>query len=122
MTAAKATPSARATVDPARRNRNNRARGTRCELVVARTVGGRKVGQLGLPWDVEIPGYARFQVKKLARWPAITAVLGWLDAIPSAPELRGVVVVEAAGQGTHGRSVVVFDLEEWARWHGGSKP
>ena len=102
-----------------RRARNNGKRGRTAELEVARMVGGRKVGPLGLPWDVELAGYARLQVKKLKSWPSLNEIIGWLDAIPSAPELRGVVVVEAAGQGKHGRSVIVFDVAEWARWHGG---
>jgi len=101
-----------------RRGRNNRKRGNGAELDVARAIGGRKVGPLGHPWDVEVPGYARLQVKKLARWPSVAAVLAWLDAIPVADPLRGVVVVQAAGQGKRGRRVVLFDFDEYVRWHG----
>lgn len=102
----------------ARRNRNNRARGGRAELDVARIVGGEKVGPLGLPWDVTIPGFLRLQVKKLARWPSLGSVVRWLDAIPAERELRGVAIVEAAGQGVKPRRLLVVDLEEFASWYG----
>lgn len=104
----------------ARRNRNNSKRGGKAELDVARLVGGRKVGPLGLPWDVEIAGYARLQSKKLDTWPSVNQILAWLAAIPAEPELRGVVILEAAGRGKRGRAVIVFDAAEWARWHGGT--
>jgi hypothetical protein len=45
-----------------RRNRNNRKRGGRTELAVARTYGGEKVGPLGLPEDVRGKSW-RTQVK-----------------------------------------------------------
>ena len=53
--------------DPARsrRNRNNGRRGRSDELTVARLLGGEKVGQLNLPWDVVVPGYLRAQAKQL---------------------------------------------------------
>ena len=98
-----------------RRGRNNRSRGNRAELDIARSVGGRKMGPLGMPWDVEIPGYARFQVKKLARWPSLAACLAWLDTIPAGRELRGVAVVET---GRKPRRLLVVDLDEFAAWHG----
>lgn len=101
-----------------RRNRNNRKRGTSAELDVARMLGGRKVGPLGQPWDVEMPGYARLQVKKLATLPSLNQIARWLDAIPPTPELRGVVVVEAAGKGHRGRSFIIMHADEYARWHG----
>jgi hypothetical protein len=46
----------------ARRGRNNRARGGRAELDIARTYGGEKVGPLGLPEDIRGKIYAT-QVK-----------------------------------------------------------
>ena len=45
-----------------RRNRNNRKRGGRTELAVARTYGGEKVGPLGLPEDIRGKSW-RTQVK-----------------------------------------------------------
>jgi hypothetical protein len=101
-----------------RRSRNNRARGGRAELDVARTIGGEKVGPLGHPWDVTLPGYMRLQVKKLARWPSLAAVIGWMAAIPAGNEMRAVAVVEAAGPGRKPRRLLVLDLDEFARWHG----
>ena len=46
----------------ARRNRGNRTRGDRHELAVSRTYGGRKIGKLGGPVDVE-GSWAKAQVK-----------------------------------------------------------
>lgn len=98
-----------------RRNRNNRARGSRAELEVAKLLGGEKVGPLGLPEDVRIEGYARLQVKKLARLPSLSAVSTWLNAMPAGQTMRGVVIVEA---GRNGRRFIVFDLDEFASQHG----
>jgi hypothetical protein len=101
-----------------RRGRTNRARGNREELTVARLIGGEKVGPLGHPWDVSLPGYMRLQIKKLAKWPSLAAVLTWMNAIPVGQEMRAVAIVEAAGQGRKPRRLLVLDLDEFARWHG----
>jgi hypothetical protein len=67
--------------DPAavRRGRNNRNRGNRHELAVARLYGGTKVGPLGLPADIIGPRYLT-QVKTHQRlapreWAAAFAAL-----------------------------------------------
>lgn len=106
--------------DPATatRNRNNGRRGRSDELTVARMLGGRKVGQLNLPWDVEIPGYARIQCKRLDRWPSIGKVVEWLDAIPVGEEMRGVTLADTPGPGGRTRRLIVFDLSEFAERHG----
>lgn len=101
-----------------RKGRANRARGTRDELAVARILGGRKVGELGLPHDVEVPGYMRAQCKKLDRWPSLARVLEWLDAMGAGPELRAVTLADTPGPGGRTRRLVVMDLEDFARWHG----
>ena len=101
-----------------RRGRNNRRRGTTDELAVARLLGGEKVGPLGLPWDVVIPGYLRAQCKHLDRWPSLNEVVRWLDAIPAGPELRAVTLADTPGRGKV-RRLIVMDLDEYARWHGG---
>jgi hypothetical protein len=107
-----------ADADTRKRGRNNRRRGTSDELAVARLLGGEKVGPLGLPWDVTVPGYARIQCKRLDRWPSLAAVVKWLDAIPAGPELRAVTLADTPGQGGRTRRLIVMDLEEYARWHG----
>ena len=104
-----------------RRARNNRSRGTSDELAVARILGGEKVGPLCLPWDVTIPGYLRAQAKKLDRWPSISAVVTLLDAIPASSELRAVTLADTPGPGRRTRRLIVFDLDEWATWHGGRR-
>ena len=101
-----------------RRSRNNGRRGRSDELTVARILGGNKLGQLQLPWDVEIPGYLRVQCKKLATWPSIAKVIEWLDAIPAGHELRAVSLADTPGPGGRTRRLIVMDLEEYARWHG----
>ena len=101
-----------------RRNRNNGKRGRSDELRVARILGGNKLGQLGLPWDVEIPGYLRVQCKQLDSWPSIAKVLEWLDAIPVGRDLRAVTLADTPGPGGRTRRLIVLDLEEYARWHG----
>lgn len=105
----------------ARRNTNNRKRGTSDELRVAEIVGGRKVGPLGLPWDVEVAAYLRLQAKKLDRWPSLNEVVKWLDGIPAGPELRGVTLADTPGPGRRTRRLIVFDLAEFAGWHGRSE-
>lgn len=105
----------------ARTNRNNRKRGTSDELRVAEIVGGRKVGPLGLPWDVEVEGYLRLQAKKVDRRPSLNEVVKWLDGIPAGPELRGVTLADTPGPGRKTRRLVVFDLTEFAGWHGREK-
>ena len=108
-------------MDPARarRGRSARSRGTSDELTVARILGGRKIGPLGLPWDVVIDGYLRAQCKKLDRWPSVAQVVAWLDAIPVGPELRAVTLADAPGTGGgKTRRLIVLDLEEFSTWHG----
>ena len=63
--------------DPAvsRRSRNNRKRGGSWERDAAADIGGRRMGQLNLPHDVEVAGYARIQTKVLDRWPSLTKIL-----------------------------------------------
>lgn len=101
-----------------RRNRGNRNRGATFEREVARVLGGRRVGPLLLPWDVEVPGYMRVQTKYVATLPSIPAALAWLAAIPSEPELRAVAIGNAAGRGTRGARVILAELGEYERWHG----
>jgi hypothetical protein len=103
-----------------RRSRNNGKRGRRAELTIAREIpGARKMGPLGLPWDVEVGEYARLQVKKLVSRPSANAIRKLIEAIPNTGDrLRGFVWVEAAGRGKRGRREVTFLSIEFARWHG----
>jgi hypothetical protein len=119
-THAGSTARAKPTPDPVRvrRNRGNRKRGGTWERDAAREIGGRRMGQLLLPWDVEVEGYARIQTKKLARWPSLAAVVTWLDAMPIGPTLRMVAIADAPGAGHRSRKLVVLDWDEYVRWHG----
>jgi len=98
-----------------RRGRNNRSRGNAAELVVARHLGGKKMGPLGLPWDVEMPGYARLQVKKLATAPSLRSVASELARIGSGAEMPGFIWVEP---GRGGERLIVFRLSDFAERHG----
>lgn len=97
-----------------RRNNNNRKRGNAEELTVAREVGGHKMGPLGLPWDVEMTGYARLQVKKLATPPSLRYIAGELARIPG-PEMAGFCWIEP---GRGGERLIVFRLKDFAERHG----
>jgi hypothetical protein len=94
-----------------------KAAGSAGEREVARLLGGRRVGMDGGPTDVVVDGYAHLQVKTVAALPSLKAIRGMIEAMP-ADLLRGAVVIERAGRGRRGVRVVVFDLDEYARWHG----
>lgn len=100
-----------------RRGRNNRKRGNAAELDAARSVGGRKVGPLGHPWDVEMAGYARLQVRKYQTPQGLRAIAAELARIARAPgeEMPGYVWIEP---GRGGERLVVFRLKDFAERHG----
>jgi hypothetical protein len=98
-----------------RRGRNNRARGGRAELVAARAVGGKKVGPLGQPWDVEMPGYARLQVRKYATPQSLRQIAAELARIGSGAEMPGYIWIEP---GRGGERLIVFRLADFAERHG----
>lgn len=105
--------------DPARsrRSKNNRARGNAAELDVARSVNGRKVGPLGHPWDVEMAGYARLQVRKYQTPQGLRAIATELARIARAPgeEMPGYVWIEP---GRGGERLIVFRLKDFSERHG----
>jgi hypothetical protein len=98
-----------------RRSKNNRARGNAEELTVARRVGGRKMGPVGLPWDVEMPGYARLQVRKYKTPQSMRKVADELARIGYGQEMPGYVWIEP---GRGGKRLIVFDLDHFAERHG----
>lgn len=99
----------------ARLSRNNRKRGGAAELDVARTLGARKVGPLGLPWDVEMAGYARLQVRKYLRPESLRKIAAELARIGSGEEMPGYVWIEP---GRGGEQLIVFRLRDFAERHG----
>lgn len=103
--------------DAQRRGRNNRKRGGKAELDVARAIGGEKVGPLGHPWDVTIPGYARLQVRKYANPQSLRAIAAELRRIAQTPgpEQPGYVWLEP---GRNGEQLIVFRLREFTQHHG----
>jgi hypothetical protein len=99
----------------ARRGRNNRKRGGDAELTAARVVNGRKMGPLGLPWDVEMPGYARLQVRKYVTPESLRKIAAELSRIGSGAEMPGYIWIEP---GRGGERLIVFRLADFAERHG----
>lgn len=111
-----------ADLDPVRlrRGKTARNRGNSYEREVAAKLGGRRVGQYGDSVDVDVPGYLRVQCKNGAAYPK--NIDRWLRAIPvEAGILRAVVLGDAPGPGGRRRSLICFDLDEFAMWHGEGK-
>lgn len=101
-----------------KRNRNNKKRGTSDEAKVAAILGGRKVGPMGWPWDVEVGSWMRAQCKQLDRWPSLNQVVAWLDAIPAGDYMRAVTLADTPGAGRKTRRLIVIDLDEFVLHHG----
>lgn len=102
----------------ARRGKTARNRGNAFEREVAAKLGGRRVGQYGDQVDVDVPGYVRIQCKNGGAYPE--RIDRWLRAIPvEAGLLRAVVLGDAPGPGVRRRTLIVFELDEFAQWHGG---
>ena len=101
-----------------RRNKNNGKRGRSDEAKVAAILGGRKVGPMNWPWDVELEGYMRAQAKQLDRWPSMNEIIKWLDAIPAGDYLRAVTLADTPGAGKRTSRYIVIQLDEFARFHG----
>lgn len=109
--------------DPARsrRNKNNGKRGRSDEGTVAALLGGRGVGPLQLPHDVEVGDYLHAQAKLLDEWPSLNQVVKWLDAITPGPWMRGVTLADTPGAGRKRRRLIVLDLREYAEHHGAGR-
>jgi hypothetical protein len=101
-----------------RRNKNNRKRGTSDEPRVAELLGGRAIGPLNLPHDVEVGDYIHAQAKVLDRWPSLNEIVKWLEAIVPGPWMRAVTLADTPGPGRKRSRYIVFPLDEFVRWHG----
>ena len=101
-----------------KRGRNTRKRGGTWEREAAADIGGRRMGQLNLPWDVEVAGYLRLQTKQLASWPSLSKVIEMLDAMGAGTEMRGVALKDAPGPGGKARRIVILDWDAYCHWHG----
>ncbi len=98
-----------------RAGRNSRKRGNAAELSAAKRIGGRKMGPLGLPWDVEMPGYARLQVRKYLNPESLRKIAAELSRIGSGAEMPGYIWIEP---GRGGEKLIVFRLDDFAERHG----
>ena len=96
-----------------RRGKTARSRGNAFEREVAAKLHGKRVGQYGSKVDVEA-GDLRVQCKVGQSYPE--RIDGWLRAIPThADEIAAVVLGDSPGPGHPRRSLIVFDLDDFAR-------
>lgn len=103
-----------------RRGRNNRARGNRIELEIARSLGLRKVGMFGGPEDVgdrDAPFLVQVKSRSGAAFPS------WMDTelakLPvTAQQTPLLVIAEAGAVGKRRRALVVLRMEDWIALHG----
>lgn len=98
-----------------RRGRNNRKRGGRAELDIARTYGGEKVGPLGLPEDIRGTNWST-QVKVSQRPPPVMWVreLAKLEGGQRTPRL----ILRFTKAGVGHQDYVVVRGEDWLAWFG----
>jgi hypothetical protein len=109
-------------IDPvrSRRGKNARNRGNAYEREVAARLNGTRVGWAGGPTDVST-GVYDIQCKVGGSYPE--RIDGWLRKVPFRYEkLRGVVLGDSPGPGTRRRSLIVFDLEEFADFFAETQP
>jgi hypothetical protein len=109
-------------IDPvrSRRGKNARNRGNAYEREVAARLNGTRVGWAGGPTDVST-GVYDIQCKVGGSYPE--RIDGWLRKVPFRYEkLRGVVLGDSPGPGTKRRSLIVFDLEEFADFFAETQP
>lgn len=97
---------------------SQKAIGSAAERAVAYALDGTRVGMDGGPVDVIVEGYLDVQVKAVKTLPSLSAVLGYLAAIPKRDRLRACVVVTRPGMGRKAVRTITFDLDEFAQWHG----
>jgi hypothetical protein len=109
-------------IDPAksRRGKNARNRGNAYEREVAALLNGTRVGWAGGPTDVST-GVYDIQCKVGGSYPE--RIDGWLRKVPFRYEkLRAVVLGDSPGPGTKRRSLIAFDLEEFADFFAETQP
>jgi len=121
----------------------SKATGSAAERYVAGMLGGHRVGQVGGPVDVRVPGYMDVQVKAVTIAPSLPAVRRMITAMARPPgwapgpvegylqgeafpddlgghdgPLRGVVIVSRPGAGHRVEVTITFDFREFCEWHG----
>ena len=104
----------------AKRGRNNRSRGNRIELEVARALGLRKVGMYGGPEDAgdrDSPFLVQVKSRSGSAFP------GWMDdelaKLPvTAQQTPLLAIAEAGVVGKRRRTLIVLRLEDWKALHG----
>jgi hypothetical protein len=102
-----------------RRGRNNRSRGNRSELDIARTYGGEKVGPLGLPEDIRGKQWAT-QVKVSQRTPPPMWLREFGKLAGGSRTPRLILRFTRKGGLPHDRTqdFIVVRGEDWLAWFG----
>ncbi len=100
----------------AKRNRNNRQRGSAFERSVAKQMGGRRTGPLGGRDDVIVGQFAAVQTKKTARL-SLNEARVYLDDLATTYPDRVPLVVHAE-PGRDRDAVVILPLAVWVSLHG----
>lgn len=98
-----------------RRGRNNRSRGNRSELDIARTYGGEKVGPLGLPEDIRGKQWAT-QVKVSQRTPPPMWLREFAKLSTGSRTPR--LILRFSRQGVKPEDFIVIRGSDWLDWFG----
>lgn len=98
-----------------RRNRNNRARGSKFETTVAKALGARRTGPLGGRDDV-IGDTVAVQTKKTINF-SMRQARTYLDDLSRTYPTRTALVIHAE-PGRDREAVVVLRLSDWLLLHG----
>lgn len=100
-----------------RRGRNNRKRGGRAELDIARTYGGQKVGPLGLPEDIRGKSWStQVKVSQRAAPTMWTTEFGKLDGATDGRTPRLILRYTRPSVGSE--DFVVVRGADWLAWFG----
>jgi hypothetical protein len=100
-----------------RRNRNNRSRGSRAELAVAREYGGEKVGPLNLPEDVRGKSW-RTQVKVTQRPVPAMWAKSFRGMDSHKDERTARIIIRHTRPGAGHEDFVIVRGKDWLDWFG----
>ena len=103
--------------DASRRGRLNRSRGNAFEREVAKSFGGKRVGQYGGPEDVAA---GQFNIQAKCGQMFSEKYWRWLQAVPrKADQIPLLVVSDAPGSGVKRRVVVIIEESDFLDLIGG---
>jgi hypothetical protein len=96
-----------------------KAKGSAAERLVARVLGGRRVGHFLGKTDVVVDGWLRVQVKTLDVQPSLNEVRKILRDVRSEcrGEMPAAVIFDRPGSGHVSEPVVILPLVDFAAWY-----